>query len=89
MRLLKTKIILVFFIDKNVVFCYNLYRMWYYVRNYYSDYNIIFESLSPTIINDSGRLITNIATDTTVYYKITITKNELSEIIILSSTIPA
>ena len=61
----------------------------YYVKKYYSDYNITFESLSPTVINDSGRLIANIATDTTVYYKITITKNELSEIIILSSTIPA
>lgn len=60
----------------------------YYVKKYYSDYNITFASLSPTIINDNGRLITNIDTDITVYYKITITKNELSEVIVLSSTIP-
>ena len=61
----------------------------YYIKKYYSDYNITFESLSPSIIDDTGRLITDIDIDNKVYYKITITKNDISEIIILSSTIPA
>ena len=64
-------------------------EMEYLIQKYYSDYTITFESLSPTVIDNDGRVIGNVATDTVVYYKITVTKNAVSESIILSSIIPA
>ena len=59
----------------------------YMIRKYYSDYEITFESLSPSIIDNNGKVITSIASDTTVYYRVTITKNAVSESIILESII--
>ena len=64
-------------------------EMEYLIQKYYSDYTITFESLSPTVIDNDGRVIGNVATDTVVYYKITVTKNAVSESIILSSIVPA
>ena len=63
-------------------------EMEYLIQKYYSDYTIIFESLSPNVIDNDGRVIGNITGDTVVYYKVTVTKNAVSESIILSSVIP-
>ena len=59
----------------------------YYIRKYYSDYTITFESLSPTIINNNGKVISSVASDTLVYYRVTVTKNAVSESIVLTSTV--
>ena len=64
-------------------------EMEYLIQKYYSDYTITLESLSPTVIDNDGRVIGNVATDTVVYYKVTVTKNAVSESIILSSIVPA
>ncbi|HQC74624.1 MAG TPA: N-acetylmuramoyl-L-alanine amidase, partial [Bacilli bacterium] len=66
----------------------NMVIMEYNVRKYYADYTIVFESLSPDIIDNDGRVITTITNDTTVYYRITITKDEFSQSVVLSSVIP-
>ncbi|MDD4211927.1 MAG: glycosyl hydrolase family 18 protein [Bacilli bacterium] len=67
----------------------NMVIMEYNIRKYYSDYTIVFESMSPDVIDNDGRVIVPITNDTTVYYKITISKEDISESVILSSIIPA
>lgn len=59
----------------------------YMIRKYYSDYTITFESLSPTLIDNNGKVIGSVTSDTEVYYRVTITKNATSQSIVLSSTI--
>ena len=65
----------------------NMVEIEYMIRKYYSDYTITFESLSPDIINNNGYIIGSVDSDTTVYYKVTITKDDVSNYIILSSTV--
>ena len=59
----------------------------YMIRKYYSDYTITFESLSPSIINDFGQVIGEVTSDTTVFYRVTITKNDISQSIVLESKV--
>ena len=59
----------------------------YMIRKYYSDYTITFESLSPTLIDNNGKVIGSVTSDTVVYYKVTITKSAISQSIVLSTTI--
>lgn len=66
----------------------NMIIMEYYVRKYYSDYSITFESLSPEIIDNDGRVIADIESDTIVYYRITISKDGVIQSALLSSVIP-
>ncbi|MBQ7276378.1 MAG: N-acetylmuramoyl-L-alanine amidase [Bacilli bacterium] len=61
----------------------------YLIKKYYFDYTITFESLSPSIIDNDGRVIGSVDTNTVVYYRVTVTKDAVSESIILSSIVPA
>lgn len=60
----------------------------YRILKDYSDYEISFESLDKTYVNDKGRVIKQEMKDITVSYNITVTKDGVSKTITLSTIIP-
>ncbi len=48
----------------------------HHILKYYSDYTIEFESLTPDVLDDTGRILNPVKSNTTVEYKIIITSPE-------------
>ena len=60
----------------------------YEIAKNYSDYQITFESNNPEIIDNEGRIVNAPEFSTNVSYKITITKDGVSESVTLQSVVP-
>ncbi len=66
---------------------YSMIEIEYMIKKYYSDYTIKFESLSPTILSNTGIIINRPQINTNVQYRITVSKGSYSKSMVFNTLI--